>query len=187
MTVATEELGTTLAKHVREVIARSDRITRRSRIVVEASRCPRDAERLVAHCAWCGKVRVGEGWLAAEELPFFLAEGVESRRTHSICPDCYEDVQQQAGDDRPVPRTQVLIRAGDPIAAECLTRSLREYPVVECAPFVLQVTLPDASTNAVTAVLSRVAGCLASYQLPAVTIDLADRSYTLDGELVAHD
>ncbi|HKU56919.1 MAG TPA: hypothetical protein VJP41_07850 [Gaiellaceae bacterium] len=38
-----------------------------------------------ARCAWCGRYRIGEGWMLLDELPSFAAV-VDV--THGICEDC---------------------------------------------------------------------------------------------------
>jgi hypothetical protein len=39
-----------------------------------------------ARCAWCGRYRVGERWLAVGELP--AAAKAKAPVSHGICPDC---------------------------------------------------------------------------------------------------
>lgn len=41
--------------------------------------------RMTARCAWCGRYRIGEGWMLLDELPSFAAV-VDV--THGICEDC---------------------------------------------------------------------------------------------------
>src|SRR5205085_6477919 len=92
------ELEEVLGDRVRELIARSSRIARQSAILVGASQHRRADESLVPQCAWCGKVRVGGHWTLPEELPDFLADLLEDRRTHSSCPDCFAAVEGDADD-----------------------------------------------------------------------------------------
>ena len=173
------ELGEVLGDRVRELISRSSRITRRSAILVGASQHRRADESLVPQCAWCGKVRVGGHWTLPEELPDFLAELLEDRRTHGICPDCFAAVERDAGDAAPLGRTAVLVRTDGPTAVGCLFRVLHGYQLTERPDFVLEVTLPDPGGAAVNAFLSVVSRCLAENRLHPVTIELSDRTYVL--------
>ena len=160
-------------------MARSHRIARRSAIVVEASRHRRTSETLVPQCAWCGKVRVGGHWTLPEELPDFLADHLENRHTHGICPDCFAAVERDAGAAPPLGRSSVLVRTDGPPAIECLFRALRGYQLRERPDFVLEATLPDPGGAAVNAFLSVVSRCLAENRLHPVTIELSDRTYVL--------
>ena len=173
------ELGEVLADRVRELMTRSHRIARRSAIVVDASRHRRAVETLVPQCAWCGKVRVGGFWAAPEEAPAFLATFLPHRRTHGICPDCFAEVERQAGEEAPLSRRTVVVRTPGPLATECLARALHAYEVRERANFVLEATLPDAGGATVSAFLSSVSSCLAENALEPVMIELADHTYVL--------
>jgi hypothetical protein len=176
------ELGEALGDRVRELLVRSGRITRRSAILVGSSQHRRVEESLVPQCAWCGKVRIGGHWTLFDELPRFLSDLLEGRRTHGICPDCFADVERRAGDSAPLARTAVVIRTDGPIAVGCLTRSLNRYRLLERPDFVLVATLPDPGGAAVNAFLSVVSNCLAENRLAPVTVELADRAYVLDGQ-----
>jgi hypothetical protein len=160
-------------------MARSDRIARRSAIVVESSRHRRTPETLVPQCAWCGKVRVGGFWATPEEAPTFLVSLLPRRRTHGICPECFANVEREAVDAAPLSRTTVVVRTAGLLATECLTRALGDYEVHERPNFVLEARLPDAGGGAVSAFLSTVSTCLTENGLEPVTIELADRTYVL--------
>jgi hypothetical protein len=56
-----------------------------ARIREKVDRDPTESEALFTKCAWCGKVRAGDGWadVADENLPV-------ARTSHGICPDCLE-------------------------------------------------------------------------------------------------
>jgi hypothetical protein len=175
-----------LAGQVRELIARSGRITRRSAILVDSSRHARASDTLIAHCAWCGRIRVGDGWAPPEEVPEFLTHLLAERRTHTICPACFEDVQGASG-DAPLPASVVLIHAAGPIAVECLVHALSAYKVRERPSFALEVTLPDGGGVAVSTLLSVVSACLVENGLEPVTLELSDRAYVLgEGARVRH-
>lgn len=178
-------IGEALAGQVRELIARSGRITRRSAILVESSRHARTRTTLVPHCAWCGRVRVGGVWAPPEEVPGFLADLLRDRRTHSICPSCFEEVQRESSDARRS-GTAVLVRAAEPLAVECLTRTLAAYDVVERPSLALEVALPDGGKATVSKLLSTVSECLARNRLEPVTVELADRTYVLGDSPHAH-
>jgi len=173
------ELGEVLGDRVRELISRSSRITRRSAILVGASQHRRADESLVPQCAWCGKVRVGGHWTLPEELPDFLADHLENRHTHGICPDCFAAVERDAGAAAPLGRSSVLVRTDGPLAIECLFRALRGYQLRERPDFVLEATLPDPGGAAVNAFLSVVSHSLTENRLAPVTIELSDRTYML--------
>jgi hypothetical protein len=186
VTPTERELGEVLSDRVRELLARSGRITRRSAILVGSSEHRRLEGSLVPECAWCGKVRVGGNWTEREELPGFLGESLDDRRTHGICPDCFADVERRARDAAPLPRTTVVIRTDGPVAVECLTRALQRYPLRERPDFVLQATLAGPGGAAVNSFLSVVSSCLAECGLAPVVIELSDRTYLLGTDKDAH-
>ena len=179
VTPTERELGEVLGDRVRELLARSGLIARRSAILIGSSQHRRLEESLVAQCAWCGKVRIGGHWTLREELPSFLRDLLDDRRTHGICPDCFADVERRAGEAAPLARTAVVIRTDGPIAVECLTRALQRYRLRERPDFMLEATLPDPGGAAVNTLLSAVSSCLAENGLAPVTIELTDRTYLL--------
>jgi len=67
----------------------------------------RERESLIAHCTWCGKVRVGGNWARSDDVPGFLTDLLRERRTHGICPACLDEVQRQAA-DAPLPAAPAL-------------------------------------------------------------------------------
>jgi hypothetical protein len=177
--VATASLSETLLEHVQVVLARSRRIARRSSIVTHASRHAREPDGLLTHCAWCGRLRLGEDWVPLEEVPQFLLGGPADRRTHGICPECFDEAQRRAGDGAPRPATVVVIRTNGPLAVECLSRALSGYALVERTDFALEARLPDATGTSVGSLLSHVSCCLEENGLAPVTVELADRAYVL--------
>ena len=172
-------LSEDLLEHVHLALDRSRRLTRQSSIVTHASRYVREASTLVAHCAWCERLRLGEDWVCLEEVPHFLLAQLGDRRTYGICPECFEEAQRLAGDGAPRPTKSVLIRTNGPLAVECLSRALSAYPLTERTDFVLEAILPDGGGSAAGAFLSLVAHCLEENALAPVTIELADRAYVL--------
>jgi hypothetical protein len=50
-----------------------------------------DRGELVAHCAWCGRVRIAETWVFP---PNGALDAIDARlsTSHSICPTCAETV-----------------------------------------------------------------------------------------------
>jgi hypothetical protein len=70
--------------------------------VRELARLLRDAEAqrtMLVHCAWCGRLQVGEEWLdlaaeATESLE--ISESLIRKSSHGICPDCFARVSETA-------------------------------------------------------------------------------------------
>jgi hypothetical protein len=171
-------IADTLTQRVRELLARSHRIVRRSAILIVSSQHARSRDSLIAHCAWCEKVRVGGVWVAPEELPRFVADLPGERRTHGICPTCLEEVQRRS-QAAPIPPTAVVIRAPGPLAVESLSRALHGYALHERPNFALEATLPNTGSAALKTLLSKVSSCLEENELGPVTIELSDRTYVL--------
>jgi hypothetical protein len=73
-----------------------------SRRIRHLAQLLRDAEagkRLLLHCAWCDRLKVGEEWLHLEALgsgQVRIHAAVVERATHGICPECLERVQREA-------------------------------------------------------------------------------------------
>jgi hypothetical protein len=122
---------------------------------------------------------MGGFWATPAEAPAFLVSLVLHRRTHGICPECFAEVERQAGEEAPLSRKTVVVRTPGPLAAECLTRALHTYGVRERPNFVLEATLADAGGGSVNAFLSNVSSCLAENALEPVMIELADTTYVL--------
>jgi hypothetical protein len=182
----TATIADVLESQVRAVLARSHGIARRSAILVDASCHARARDTLIAHCAWCGRIRVGGGWARPEEVPEFFAGLLAERRTHGICPACFDGVQRASG-DAPLPASVVVIHTAGPIAVECLVHALDTYTVRERPSFALEVTLPDGGGATLSALLSAVSACLDENGLQPVTIELADRAYVMgEGGRVHH-
>jgi hypothetical protein len=171
-------LGEMLVRRVHDLQTWTQRIQRRSAILVESSQHARARTTLVAQCAWCGRVRVGGVWAQHDEVPAFLAALLGNRRTHGICPTCFEQLQRDAATG-PLPASVVLVRAAGPLAIECLSRALEGYVVRERPSLALEVTLPDAGGATVSTLLSTISGCLEANRLEPVTIELADETYVL--------
>ena len=54
---------------------------------------------LLVHCAWCGKLRIGDEWLQLQAIgrgQVRIAERLIRESTHGICPDCLERVRAEA-------------------------------------------------------------------------------------------
>jgi hypothetical protein len=72
----------------------SERVRRLSRIVREAHA----GQLLLLHCAWCGRLEVGDEWLRLDAIgngQTRIAEGIVRHSTHGICPDCFERVSRE--------------------------------------------------------------------------------------------
>jgi hypothetical protein len=54
---------------------------------------------MLLHCAWCGRLEVGDEWLRLEAIgtgQTRIAEQLVRHSTHGICPDCFERVSGEA-------------------------------------------------------------------------------------------
>jgi len=166
-----------LLEHVRNALDRSTRITRRSSIVTSASWHRRHNETFLTRCAWCQRLRLGEEWIRAEEVPPFLLADLDDRSTHGICPACFSEAERDAGDGAPLSATAVVIRTNGPLAVECLSRALAAYRPRERSDFTLEASLESAGT--VGTLLSLASHCLEENRLAPVTVELRDRVYVL--------
>jgi hypothetical protein len=54
-----------------------------ARIRAKVDRDPTDSPALFTECAWCGKVRTGEGWAVDADI-----DPPAVHTSHGICPDC---------------------------------------------------------------------------------------------------
>jgi hypothetical protein len=80
------------------------RVQKLARLLREAN----GGKTLLRHCAWCGRLRVGEEWLdlAADGDESVEIEGLEitdsliRRSSHGICPDCFARVSADAEAER---------------------------------------------------------------------------------------
>jgi len=73
--------------------------SRRTRDLARLLREARTGDRLLLHCAWCGRLEIGGEWLRLEAIgsgQFQIHEAVVKHSTHGICPDCMERVQREA-------------------------------------------------------------------------------------------
>jgi hypothetical protein len=74
--------------------------------VTELSRALREARAggaLLLHCAWCGKLQVGDEWLRLDAIgsgQTRIAEQLGRQSTHGICPDCFDRVSDEAKVER---------------------------------------------------------------------------------------
>jgi hypothetical protein len=69
-------------------------VRRQSSILVSALRLRR-ADRLMARCAWCGRVNVGAEYLEHDETAELLRWWPPDRVTHSICSDCFDELERR--------------------------------------------------------------------------------------------
>ena len=52
-------------------------------------------------CAWCGRVRIGGRWIdEPHTLALVASFGTVPKRTHGICPACFDAVSREADDWR---------------------------------------------------------------------------------------
>jgi hypothetical protein len=76
-----EELLVALLERVEKAVADAERIVSESGVLRDVSRAV-TTESLIARCAWCGRYRLGGGWVRLERP----MRGIGA--THGICPDC---------------------------------------------------------------------------------------------------
>ena len=57
-------------------------------------------------CAWCARMRVGDGWIDVERALETMGRVDDLRLTHGICPACFEKTAMQADRERSA-RTQL--------------------------------------------------------------------------------
>jgi hypothetical protein len=75
------------------------RVRSLARILREAG----EGDRMLVHCAWCGRLEIGDEWLRLETIgsgQTRIAERIVRSSTHGICPDCFERVSTAAAADR---------------------------------------------------------------------------------------
>jgi hypothetical protein len=74
-----------LLRRVHAAAARAAELVDAAEVAAETAHAIRDGG-LRARCAWCGRYRVAERWVAADAIPAF-PPSVE-QTTHTICPSC---------------------------------------------------------------------------------------------------
>jgi hypothetical protein len=52
------------------------------------------ARDLVTRCAWCGRHNLGGDWTEPEATPRFVANLHSSELSHTICPDCVDELRR---------------------------------------------------------------------------------------------
>ena len=78
-------------EQARTLTVEAARVSRLARILREA----RADTTMLLHCAWCGRLQVGDEWLRLEAIgrgQMRIAKQIVRRSTHGICPDCFERV-----------------------------------------------------------------------------------------------
>jgi hypothetical protein len=71
------------------------RVATLSRVLREA----RAGKTMLLHCAWCGRLEVGDEWLRLDAIgtgQTRIAEQLVRQSTHGICPDCFGSVSRDA-------------------------------------------------------------------------------------------
>ena len=71
--------------------------------LARALREARAGRTMLLHCAWCGRLEVGDEWLRLEAIgtgQTRIAEHLVRRSTHGICPDCFGRVSTGAAAHR---------------------------------------------------------------------------------------
>ena len=80
-------------EHARSLAVDAARVSSLSRSLREA----RAGETMLVHCAWCGRVEIGDEWLRLEAIgtgQARIAEQVVRRSSHGICPECFGRVSR---------------------------------------------------------------------------------------------
>jgi hypothetical protein len=78
-----------LLRRIHVAAARAADLAREAELQARTSAAIR-SRGLTARCAWCGRYRVGDEWLGADDVPAFPpSTGVT---THSICPGCWDEL-----------------------------------------------------------------------------------------------
>ena len=75
------------------------RVSRLAQILREA----RTGGTLLLHCAWCGRLEVGDEWLRLDAIgsgQTRIEQELVRHSTHGICPDCFERVSGEAETQR---------------------------------------------------------------------------------------
>jgi hypothetical protein len=91
-----------LRRRARDAVAEAERAVSRSQTLTAARRLLHERA-LLKRCAWCGRISLGRGWTASDDLPHFVPESVRANASHGICPTCLERLARD-GDSRTVER-----------------------------------------------------------------------------------
>lgn len=95
------DLVSALAARARRAAVETERLVARSQIIVTALRMTRSPGSMVKRRAWCGRVLVGHDWVAAADMPEFVAKALEEHTTHGICERCMQRLERD-GASRPL-------------------------------------------------------------------------------------
>jgi hypothetical protein len=82
-------------ERARSLAVDAARVSRLARVLREA----RSGRTMLVHCAWCGRLEIGDEWLKLEAIgtgQTRIAEQLVQQSTHGICPDCFERVSGDA-------------------------------------------------------------------------------------------
>ena len=172
--MTTAGLVTALAERVHEVVERSESITARSLVLVDASRHARRDETYVPRCAWCGRVALGGDWIEQAEIPSFLLRTIAERSTDGICPTCFAAQLASSPDE-------VSVHAGSQQTADVLVAELQDYGVRQRPDHVLAVPVARRDHQFVPKLLSRLADCLDTHTLDPIQVRIGSHSYVLTG------
>jgi hypothetical protein len=85
----------TAREQARSLTVEAARVSALARILREA----RAGSTMLVHCAWCGRLEIGDEWLRLDAIGHGqtrIAEQIIRRSTHGICPDCFERVNTDA-------------------------------------------------------------------------------------------
>jgi len=96
---------------VRRAIAARERAegaqtdSRRLQKLAQLLRQANAGKTLLIHCAWCGRLQVGDEWLDLAndgERSLDIADSLIRKSSHGICPHCFERVSADAEAERSV-------------------------------------------------------------------------------------
>jgi hypothetical protein len=78
-----------LQARVHAAAARAADLVRQAEMLVDVAAATR-GETFAVRCAWCGRYRLGEQWVAPDDYPAFRRR--ESELTHTICSRCHDEL-----------------------------------------------------------------------------------------------
>jgi hypothetical protein len=87
----------------RERAGAAQKDSRRVRKLAQLLRDATAGKTLLLHCAWCGKLQVGEEWLelaADKEGGPEITASLIRKSSHGICPECFARVMADAEAER---------------------------------------------------------------------------------------
>jgi hypothetical protein len=87
------DLAAALARRARLAVQSAARNVRTSLALHDARVFVVEQPRMIARCAWCDRIRLGESWFSRFEAPGLLVPPPERRTTHGICDSCVSELR----------------------------------------------------------------------------------------------